>query len=65
MNDFDNNKVEVDASVNPTGDVGVNKPKMVVKGDQSKYVKKKPSQKIQMNSNQATSPVNHQATPQP
>jgi hypothetical protein len=33
MNDFDNNKVEVDASVNPTGDVGVNKPKMVVKGD--------------------------------
>ena len=33
MNDFDNNKVEVDGSVNPTGDVGVNKPKMVVKGD--------------------------------
>lgn len=51
MNDFDNNKVEVDGSVNPTGDIGVNKPKMVVKGDQSKYVKKKPSQKIQINSN--------------
>jgi hypothetical protein len=49
MNDFDNNKVEVDGSINPNGGRpvggggGVNKPKMVVKGDQSKYVKKKPS----------------------
>lgn len=35
MNDFDNNKVEVDGSINPNGGVGagVNKPKMVVKGD--------------------------------
>ena len=61
MNDFDNNKVEVEGTANNGG--GVNKPKMVVKGDQSKYVKKKPSQKIQINSNQATSPVNYQATP--
>ena len=48
MNDFDNNKVKVDGSINPKGGAavgggGVNKPKMVVKGDQSKYVKKKPS----------------------
>jgi hypothetical protein len=42
MNDFDNNKVEVEGTTANNGG-GVNKPKMVVKGDQSKYVKKKPS----------------------
>ena len=51
MNDFDNKAVGVDTSVKDASLTG-NKPKMVVK-DSSKYVKRKPSQKIPLASSNA------------